>query len=635
MRLNQNDKIRLNIMMIAVLGGLIFMLFLGGSYVIALKNEKRIENLQKIDFPVIENLILLKEDVDRLREALTSAIILENQFLIEEALDLTPAFNNRLEIIAGLVGEQSSPIREMRAFYAAYTKLAKELAQALVDDPDNLQNHQQRAANTHEAFNMLNQTIGDYLTQKQQDYALSLEQINRDMDKTHTLGVILGILIVIALFVLTWWITKKVMVAIQRADSLKEAFLTTISHELRTPINGVVGSLSLLKRTSMDVPQRELVDIAMLSSSAMIKTVDDILTFTDLMSGEPRLSLTTFSLDDVLADLLMVAKKSCKEKNLLFSHEIDTAGYHVVSDKNKMLNLVRHLLDNAIKYTTAGTVLLRLKISIVDPAELRGALVLDIVDSGPGVKADFLEEIFKPFQQLDGSFKRKHQGMGIGLAMSRAISTCLKGQLTFANNPGDGATARFVCPVELVKAPLKATASVHHLGDVLQPLENTDTQAPPNEIHTAETGAPAGEKRPVQKSGLVEGAELMLMRDRVPNILIVEDNKVNQMVLSKLVKPLQCETLLANNGDEGVKMMAHHNVDLILMDCQMPVMDGFEATQAIRKMQGPKARVPIIAVTANARDTDRDRCFEAGMNGLLGKPVDFRSVRQVLDEFLV
>ena len=204
---------------------------------------------------------------------------------------------------------------------------------------------------------------------------------------------------------------------------------------------------------------------------------------------------------------------------------------------------------------------------------------------------ELMQNIFKPFQQAEGGFKRKHQGIGIGLAMSNAIVSSLGGKLHLINkSEGKGLIAHFSIPCQFAERPTVEAPQQTQIN--LDKLPHS------------------------------------------PSVLIVEDNKVNQVILNKLVKKMNCTTLLAENGKEGVEQVCNNNIDIILMDCQMPIMDGFEATEAIRKLENSKSKIPIVAVTANARDADKARCFEVGMNGFLGKPVDFRSVKQAIEDHL-
>jgi CheY-like chemotaxis protein/nitrogen-specific signal transduction histidine kinase len=466
------------------------------------------------------------------------------------------------------------------------------------------------------------------------------------MKLTNELGVILGVMIVLALVLLVWVITRKVMDAIARTDQLKESFLTTISHELRTPINGVVGSLSLLKRTPMAQQQGELLDMAILSSKTMVQSVDDILTFAELMAGQAVLSLTLFDASKALEDLHAWAITMAEDKKLALQWQVDAQRYWVRTDQGKLLNLIRHLIDNAIRYSEQGQVSFGLSIREIPghQADTSGLLQLQIVDTGPGIAPPLLEEIFKPFQQLDGSFSRTHQGLGIGLAMSRSIAVALKGTLTIENNQGGpGVTARFTCPVGLTcidNAESQSQTGFSKQTAISVPSASSAPSAISTEPAFSEQPVPVAEsakpRQPRPGEFLTEKGirETPASQQKHPLVLIAEDNKVNQIVLNKLVKQLHFDTVLAANGSEALQLVQTHPVDLVLMDCQMPVLDGLDATRAIRTLRGEKSAIPIIAVTANARDLDRERCMAAGMNGFLGKPVDYEIVRKTLHAYL-
>jgi signal transduction histidine kinase/ActR/RegA family two-component response regulator len=580
---------------------------------VAKTNEQRIHDLQTLKFPIIENLILLKEDADQLREALTNAIILENNFLVEDALEAAPVFDNRVADISRLIGQPDTRLDEIRENFARYKVLGTTLAEALTGDEINLAVFTQSAAKTSEAFKQLNTSINRMLYERQEDYANDLAQINKDINLTNIVAALVGLAFVIGLIMLTMFITRKVILAIEKADKLKEIFLSTISHELRTPMNGIIGALSLLKRSAIDAEQQELVDIANQSSSAMIKTVDDILTFTELMSGTPKLAITSFNEQEWLGDLLKIAKRRCAEKHLTLDFKSDLNNKLLVNDKNKLTHVCRNLLENAVKYSTGGTISFTVTHSQDEADNQPGTLSIRIEDNGPGLGSEFLDHIFKPFSQAEGGFNRSYQGMGIGLAMSNIIVNHLGGKLVLRNRDDQvGTIAEFTIP------------SRFHAALVMPAVKPILTANP-----ATQTVSGAHSMSATQSMSAINAS-----MDHVPQILIVEDNKVNQMVLSKLVRQLNCITLLANNGEEGLKQVQNNPIDLILMDCQMPVMDGFEATERIRKLTAPKNRIPIVAVTANARDEDKNRCFDVGMDGFLSKPVDFRSVRQAILEQL-
>ncbi len=589
MRLDQNDRIRLNIMSIAILSGVVFVLYIAANFWVVKTNEHHIDDLQKNKFPIIENLILLKEDVSLLREALSNAIILENQFLIEEALDLAPAFQKRLEVIKQLLGKHHSKVVEIHFHFNAYKILASKLATKLVENPHNLDVYQHDAAATHKTYQHLNTSINDLLAEQQMLYRDGLNSVNHDINTTNNVAALVGAIFVVGMIALTWLTSNKVMCAIKRADKLKESFLITISHELRTPMNGILGALSLLKTSKLEPSQRTLIEIANSSSMAMIKSVDDILTFTELMSGKPKLMISPFDQSDWVADLNKIAEQQCLDKNLTYKFESDLDDLVIVSDKRKLIRVCRQLLENAVKFTTSGVIVFRISHTLNE--DMSGELQVEVEDHGPGFSHDLMKDIFKPFLQAEGGFKRSYQGIGIGLAMSNAIIRGMGGTLNLQNKlANEGSVVEFTVPTHFLSPDLSQDKAKETLSE--------------------------------------------LVEISAPNVLIVEDNKVNQIILDKIINKMDCVSLLANNGQEALEQVTDEEVDLILMDCQMPVMDGFEATEAIRKLASSKRNIPIIAVTANTRDEDRARCFAVGMNGFLSKPVDFESVQQAVETHL-
>lgn len=260
-----------------------------------------------------------------------------------------------------------------------------------------------------------------------------------------------------------------------------------------------------------------------------------------------------------------------------------------------MIHILRRLLENAYKFTQQGRIAFDLK-AIRNPLdETRAEIMFSVTDSGPGIKQAHIEAMFRPFHQLDGSFTRKYGGLGIGLAICKAVSDCLKGRLSFDNRADSGgAIVTFQFPATIQKASASASQI---------PLERSVTLA------NKTPGAP-------------------------PLVLIVEDNRVNQAVLDKMLKKIGARTALAGNGVEALDRLKLQSPDLILMDCQMPVMDGFDATERIRHLGGSLSQLPIIAVTANTMEADRQRCLKVGMNDFISKPVDLTVLKERLAAYI-
>lgn len=595
MKLNQNHIVRFYIMTIAVLGGVALALFLVVNFLVAKKNETQIIELQEAAFPSIENLISLKQELDLYRESLSSAITLQNEFLIEETIEISNQLNQRVQNISRYNADDEARTQTIQKLLNAYIEQGRKLAQTLIAETENYQEFTREASTTNQAYALLQAAINEWLDAKQKSYSLQLDEITKTLNRTNSVASLMGLLIIAGLAALSWYASKRVLTAINQADNLKEAFLATISHELRTPMNGIIGSLNLLKESPLNQEQKELLDAATHSSVYMTKTVDEILTFSDFISGSPKINESEFSLHRLLTYTMLVAHRECEKKQLSFHCDLNSIKNIIVqSDKQKILHVIRRLLDNAVKFTQEGDIYFRIHYKAVTTGDKPFYINFEVEDSGPGVKQELVDEVFRPFHQLESSFTRKHGGLGIGLAICKVVATALGGELKFQNKKNDhGAIVSFGIPCHL---------------RVEEAIES-DT---PTVIYTA--------VKPEERTKKV--------------ILIVEDNKVNQMVLNKLLQKMEYETRLANNGQEAVNYMEQDNADLILMDCQMPVMDGYEATRRIRNLPGSKSQTPIIAVTANARESDKERCTEVGMNEFMCKPVDAQTLRNQIEHFL-
>ncbi|MBV1922344.1 MAG: response regulator, partial [Pseudomonadales bacterium] len=367
------------------------------------------------------------------------------------------------------------------------------------------------------------------------------------------------------------------------SNHFKDEFLSVISHELRTPMNGVYGATELLEFTHLDDEQQEHIRTIKRSSNDMLGMVEDILTFTQSEAGTLFQQNEPIELHALLQQLSKNLDMRCAVRGIIYSTSIDPSIPHVISsDKSKLIIILSHLLDNAVKFTENGKVTLSITPhpsakanSNNDDGTNTIGLCLTIADTGCGVPIEQQQSIFESFRQVDNSLTRRHGGLGIGLALCKRVIDILHGTLSFDSTPGIGTNVR----VDLsVGVP-----------------ENQET-------HTLQ---------PTPTSTVTPGTR----------VLVVEDNYVNKLVISGILKKMDLAVFSCNNGQEAVDFANHNEVDLILMDCQMPVMDGYEATRLIRKTSGPMAQVPIIAVTANANPGDHLLCLEAGMNDYLKKPI--------------
>lgn len=376
---------------------------------------------------------------------------------------------------------------------------------------------------------------------------------------------------------------------LRRSNRLKDEFLSTISHELRTPINGIQGALDLMESETDPSEIKDCLKTANYSTDEMLKLVDNILLYSETVRGNAQLHHDIVNPTSLCKHYEKKYQKACESKGLNFIVLNQVAnGSGIKTDLTRLEIVLNQLIDNAIKYTEKGTVTVSLAFCKDDET---GRLEVSVEDTGIGIPIKDEKELFLAFRQKENSHTRQHQGLGIGLSIVNDVVKDLKGDITYHSVVGSGTQFIVMLPVELIAI---------------------ETIADPSEITSVTTNTLATavlEDRNVGES------------DHSFRILVVEDNPVNQKVLVGMLKKLGYQVLVAENGEIALQQLLVHTVDLILMDCQMPVMDGFEATRAIRALPDPKCQLPIVAVTANAMSSDEQKSLDAGMDDYMKKPV--------------
>lgn len=377
------------------------------------------------------------------------------------------------------------------------------------------------------------------------------------------------------------------------SNRLKNDFLATISHEFRTPLNGIIGSLELAGDEKGHKLMSTLHD-ARASARDMLNLVDNVLTYTELQAGNRILAPEVFEVAPMVRTTVDYVRQQCSEKNLGFELELlPGLPNHIRADIKCIRHAVKALLENSIKFTEQG------KVSVIvglDRLNERPCLDITIADTGIGMTDTELSRVQDYFCQADSSMQRQYQGLGIGLSLVRAVCHVMQGSVDIHSVKHVGTRIHLRLPVQ----PL-GSSEVRLVRDTAQP------------VHLV----------PVEQ-----------IRGRA---LIVEDNTINQRVLSSMLSRLHLQVDVADNGEKALALLtAPHNFryDLIFMDCQMPVMDGFEATRRIRASTLAESDAPVIAVTANAMSGDEQRCLEAGMNDYLSKPVSMEMVRSMVVKWL-
>ncbi|TWC36315.1 signal transduction histidine kinase [Pseudomonas sp. SJZ079] len=375
------------------------------------------------------------------------------------------------------------------------------------------------------------------------------------------------------------------------SNRLKDEFLATVTHELRTPMNGVIGSLELMETLELQGEQAQYQKTAAGSARDMMRMVNDILALTELQAGKLYPRREPFSLRGLFDSLRVQYAPRAEEKGLSFVLELDQSLPDTLEgDAGKLAQSLACLLDNAIKFTAQGEV--RLRVRRVGGVSANLPLSIEVIDTGVGFNAPQDAALYQQFHQLDGSMTREYGGLGIGLAICRQLVDLLGGNLSHESQPGQGSRFQLDVPLAL---PAQAES------------------------------APVPVRRPGMQA-LREPAQC--------TVLVVEDNAINQLVTRGMLLKLGYRVRTADNGAEALELLRGEAVDAILLDCQMPVMDGFATCRALRALP-EYVDLPVLAITAHSHSGDRERCLAAGMSDYLAKPVKFEELRLLLHDWLL